>query len=227
MWLAKVCSSSWSCGLRSRAPDVEEPDGTAHGGERHRLGSRRARVEGAAQAGGDPGLGRHPAQFVRPRWVRRPRPRLRAGLPTGSTRATLREANASWTVETMSSRTSDRGRSSMRRSVSSKSRRMACSCWRASVRAASRRATTLATSSITATYTTSTTQFSLAPTDRREVGRDEHEVVDEEAGDHGEDPGAEAPDDHAAHDRDHEDERRGGDAEVTAEGHHHGHEGRP
>ena len=44
-----------------RAPDVEEPDGAAHGGECHGLGLLVAapRVP-SPQAGGDPGLGRDP-----------------------------------------------------------------------------------------------------------------------------------------------------------------------
>ena len=87
-----------------------------------------ARRERAPQAGGDPGLGRHLPQLVVVSKGSPAEATTSSLASTGRSKATLRNAKASWTVDTMSSRISDSGRSSMSRSVSSKSRRMASSC---------------------------------------------------------------------------------------------------
>ena len=56
---------------------------------------------------------------------------------------------------------------------------------------------------------------------QRHMGRDEEVVIDEKARDDADQPGSKATRGHPDHDRDHKDERGGGDAEVVAQRQHH------
>jgi hypothetical protein len=64
----------------------------------------------------------------------------------------------------------------------------------------------------------------VRPDRQPEVGRDEHEVVDEKSRHHTEDAGREPAHDHSDHDRHDQDETGRGDAQVAAEGDHHRHQ---